>query len=197
MNSRISDVTRKEDPPTLLRDCLKFLVLKKLAGDEDATKLSPTDRIDKVWHQLILNTRLYKSINDALGGETIHHNPEGGMDVVSRNERVSRAIEMYKVVFRSSEWELPERLLLLPRAGEDPAMITFRVLELSGRETLFKTSKSTNIEMVEEAFCRHRGLAELSIRFYSEGERLSDGPIRDALVEDDDTIDCFPLQKGC
>ena len=196
MNSRISDVTRKEDPPTLLRDCLKFLVLKKLAGDEDATKLSPTDRIDKVWHQLILNTRLYKSINDALGGETIHHNPEGGMDVVSRNERVSRAIEMYKVVFRSSEWELPERLILLPRKGEDPALMTFRVLEMSGRETLFKTSISTDIAMVKEAFCRHRGLEVPSIRFFHCGDGLVAGPIHD-VIEDDDQIDCFPAQNGC
>jgi hypothetical protein len=196
MNMSIRDDEREKDPHTLLRECLHFLVLKKLAGDEDATKLSPTDGIDQVWHQLILNTRLYKSINDALGGEMIHHNPEGGRDVGSRNERVFRAIEMHQVVFRSSEWELPERLLLLPQQGEDPAMITFRVQEMSGRETLFKTSISTNIEMVKEAFCRHRGLEVPRIRFYHCGDQIVDGPIHDALKHDD-RIDCYPEQNGC
>ena len=75
------NITTTEEPSTLLKECLKFLVLKKIAGDEDATMLSPTDVIDAVWHQLLLNPRLYKNINEALGGEMIDHNPEGGRDV--------------------------------------------------------------------------------------------------------------------
>lgn len=63
------------------------------------TTLSPTDRLDAVWHMLLLNPQLYKSINDALGGEMINHNPEGRRDVAARNERARRTLEMYKTVF--------------------------------------------------------------------------------------------------
>ncbi|KAL3761311.1 hypothetical protein ACHAWU_010224 [Discostella pseudostelligera] len=189
----------KEEPSTLLRECLKFLVLKKIAGDEDATTLSPTDVIDAVWHQLLLNPRLYKSINDSLGGEMIDHNPEGGRDVDSRNERVTRTIEMYKSIYNitpamGSVWMGPE---LPPKQKET---ITLRIKDLTGEETYFKVRQSTSIWKLKYQFCLQKGIVSSmeSMMFLLDGDNLDDNkPISYYDIEDNYQIDCVLKRVGC
>jgi hypothetical protein len=47
------------------------LTLKANALDFDACELSPSSLIDEVWHEAILNTRLYRELC-----ESLEHNPE-------------------------------------------------------------------------------------------------------------------------
>ena len=196
MGSNSNDNNTKVEPSTLLRECLKFLVLKKIAGDEDATTLSPTDVIDMVWHQLLLNPRLYKSINDALGGEMIDHNPEGGKDVKSRNERVNRTIEMYKTVYitpaTGSVWKGPE---LPPQQGET---ITVRIRDQSGEETYFKVKQATTVSKLKYAYCARKGISTKLVWFMCTGDILQDDkPLRYYELEDQDRIDAFFRLLGC
>ena len=195
-NSNDNDNTKME-PSTLLRECLKFLVLKKIAGDEDATTLSPTDVIDMVWHQLLLNPRLYKSINDALGGEMIDHNPEGGKDVNSRNERVNRTIDMYKTVYitpaSGSVWKGSE---LPPQQGE--STITIIVRDQTGEPTMFKSKISTTVWKIKYAYSNRKGVDSKSMRFLLDGDDLIDNkPLSYYKLEDYDQIDAILRQVGC
>jgi hypothetical protein len=178
---------------------MKFLVLKKIAGDEDAKILSPTDVIDMVWHKLLLNPRLYKNINEALGGEMIDHNPEGGRDVAARNKRVHRTIEMYKTVFitsatsiSSSVWKAPEEL---PIADD---VITIRVRDMTGGETLFKCRKTMRVRNIFSAFAAKKGVDVSDLRFLNcELERFLGHEIIGDILEDGDQINVMPGQVGC
>ncbi len=190
-----------EEPSTLVKECMKFLVLKKIAGDEDATTLSPTDVIDAVWHQLLLNPRLYKNINEALGGEMIDHNPEGGRDVAARNKRVCRTIEIYKTVFispaasvASSVWKAPEAEKL-PIADDDGITIAF--VEQTGKETLFKCKKTMRVEKIFFAFAASKGIHVSALRFWLDDEQLAGEEIIGDILKDGDQIDVFLSQAGC
>ena len=56
--------------------------------DWDATVLSPSLMIDKVWHMHILDTRSYQRYCENKAGRFIYHNPDGGLDVEARRRRI-------------------------------------------------------------------------------------------------------------
>ena len=61
----------------LLEDYKKFLALKAATSDFDAVLLSPSPRVDEVWHAHILDTRAYTAACEAMlgAGGFIHHDP--------------------------------------------------------------------------------------------------------------------------
>lgn len=69
----------------------KFFALKVKESDYDATKLSPTDEIDIVWHAHILDTLYYADCCHRLvGGRMVHHDPVGSFEL-SQEQRKIRA----------------------------------------------------------------------------------------------------------
>jgi hypothetical protein len=182
------------DPSTLLEECMKFMVLKKIAGDEDATTLSPTDVIDAVWHQLLLNPRLYRNINEALGGEMIDHDPEGGRDVPAHNERVTRTIEMYKTVFitpaasvASSMWKAPEAVEL-PIADYDINDICIRVRDWNHRETAFHCKKTMSVWKLLSLLAKERGAHMKGLKLVFRSVCLPCEQLIGDIVENNDVI---------
>ena len=83
-------------------DYKHFLVLKVMDKDWDATKLSPTPSIDRVWHAHVLHTRLYREACAAMApGRFIEHNPEGAAaaSADARAKRRNRTLVMYVLSF--------------------------------------------------------------------------------------------------
>jgi hypothetical protein len=62
------------------KECLKFLYL---CVNSNGFICSPSNRIDKVWHNFILFTRDYKNFCDEYLGVFIHHNPTDGADALA------------------------------------------------------------------------------------------------------------------
>jgi hypothetical protein len=52
-----------------------YLTLARVVRD-----ICPTEEVDEVWHQHILNTKQYAADCERLGGEFIHHFPSSGAD---------------------------------------------------------------------------------------------------------------------
>ena len=88
----------------LMQDFKRFLALKAAHKDFYAALLSPSPRIDEVWHALILDTLLYKEACEAMlgEGEFIHHNPRGMADAAARDARLRRTLSSYKDAFGSA-----------------------------------------------------------------------------------------------
>ena len=77
----------------------KFLLLKVLCEDFNATKLSPPSlHVDTMWHDFILHTKLYKKFCDEVVTQTIHHDPRGSQDVVARQARYCGHVYVYDYV---------------------------------------------------------------------------------------------------
>lgn len=54
--------------------------------------------IDQAWHEIILDTRLYRRHCEALGVPFIHHNPDGGSEA-ERYERYKYTLHCYEQRF--------------------------------------------------------------------------------------------------
>ena len=82
----------------------RFLSLKVLYMDLDATKLSPSGLLDKVWHCFLLLPKLYYQFCDKIlpsdvpAPRIIDHNPRGGDDK-DRDDRYMRTLRRYERVF--------------------------------------------------------------------------------------------------
>lgn len=90
----------------LIRELSRFLVLKVLEQDWDASKLSPSFRIDQAWHSLLEfpldYIKLCNKIIPASAAEgkiiVIDHNPLGARDP-DQPARHQRTLDRYKEVF--------------------------------------------------------------------------------------------------
>ena len=75
-----------------LKELRRFLVLKAVAEDTRATKLSPSGLIDKGWHALLMCPRDYSALCNAILPATcidriIDHNPLGALDSHAQQQR--------------------------------------------------------------------------------------------------------------
>ena len=82
----------------------RFLTLKALDLDLDATKLSPSGLVDKAWHCLLQLPVLYYKFCDKIlpskvkAPRIIDHNPLGAEDE-DRDDRYTHTLQRYKEVF--------------------------------------------------------------------------------------------------
>jgi hypothetical protein len=68
----------------------RFLALKIWLHDTDATILSPPYKVDELWHEMVLHTRLYRSFQEYME-IIIDHDPNGkSEDAASRMQRQER-----------------------------------------------------------------------------------------------------------
>lgn len=63
------------------------------------SNLSPSDDIDKFWHQHILNTLSYTQYCTKNFGKYIHHNPEDAYDQNSRYQRLCNTVREYIKIY--------------------------------------------------------------------------------------------------
>lgn len=87
-----------------IKEYFRFLEMKIKLRDIDATKLSPSEQIDDVWHLHILDTKNYQSDIRAIAIHfnvpdvvMLHHNPV--IDPKSRQERRLKTFDTYKLMF--------------------------------------------------------------------------------------------------
>ncbi len=79
-------------------ELIKFLMLKRMAGDVSGTLLSPSDALDAAWHKALLCPRLYVQLCDTVSPGTLfdHVIP---IQNEGRDERRARTMELYTHVF--------------------------------------------------------------------------------------------------
>jgi hypothetical protein len=93
----------------VVKELKNFLTLKANVLDFDACELSPSSLIDEVWHEAILNTRLYRELC-----ESLEHNPEKktidhstahadcSRQVLQRRRRTKEELEKFDT---KAEWD--------------------------------------------------------------------------------------------
>ncbi len=80
----------------------RFMVLKNI--DEEC---SPSDDIDSLWHQIILDTELYWNYCTEKFNKIIHHKPQNSIDQHARKLRLEKTIGLYKNIFN----EEPDKIV--------------------------------------------------------------------------------------
>ena len=72
----------------------RFLKLRSLNE-----QLSPSDDIDKLWHQHLLNTKNYYNYCFAKFNKFVHHDPTDSSDQQARQKRLANTIQIYVNTF--------------------------------------------------------------------------------------------------
>lgn len=198
----------------------KFLELKVRVKDWDATQLSPSPALDRIWHEHILDTRRYRSACEALQGgaaarkKLIEHDPDAP-DGPEKDARRQATL----IAYRAAGWGDPPALWAMPapvaasvavdleppakrrrRDAETP--ITIQVCDSEGKRTIFQLKGGTPLRKLMDAFCRREGYPMEGVRFLFKGERLSREHTPDALgmntmEEGANLIDALVEHTGC
>ncbi|CAG8948920.1 hypothetical protein HYFRA_00002047 [Hymenoscyphus fraxineus] len=87
-------------PTEAMEEFRRLIALKVFMKDTYAMLLSPTPIMDAVWHEVILDTKTYASLQTTLG-RTLHHRPEGASDAEkdAREIRLATMEAMYVKYF--------------------------------------------------------------------------------------------------
>ncbi len=75
----------------------RFMVIKYFNNN-----CSPSDDVDLLWHQIILDTKLYQTYCKKKFKRIIHHTPKNSQDQVARKARLSNTIKYYKIMFNET-----------------------------------------------------------------------------------------------
>ncbi len=86
-----------------IREYQRFLGLKHLRPD---TSLVPTELMDALWHEHILDTMRYGPDTVRVFGRFLHHCPEYGEGTESMDNGLGRTVQLYQAVFGDVPAEL-------------------------------------------------------------------------------------------
>ena len=54
-------------PTTAARELVRFLFVKRCINDENSSKISPSAKLDKLWHWMLLETDIRDSVEKLVG----------------------------------------------------------------------------------------------------------------------------------
>lgn len=77
-----------------LREVIRFLYL---VANNDSGMLTPSHRVDLVWHEFILCTRAYERFCSEQFGRFIHHTPGGESE--QNRQQYRKTLKSYRAVF--------------------------------------------------------------------------------------------------
>jgi small ubiquitin-related modifier len=77
-------------------------------------------------------------------------------------------------------------------------IVTFRVKDQTGEETMFKVKNTTSFGRIINAYANRKGVRAVDLSFLLDGHRIEPyQTIADLDLEDEDQVDCFLNQSGC
>ena len=196
----------------------QFLALKAASLDIDATKLSPPELVDSVWHEHVLDTKHYAPACLAAFGHPIHHDPNGDADVPARARRRAATLVALKKCYPDNYdeeiWAFPaeaphkRKRAVVKREGTPASRtrrrtttsssLNIRINDLTGEKTYFKVKTTTKLDKVFNAYATRKDVCATSLRFFFDGAAVSGVQTpADIGMEDDDQIDCMRALQGC
>jgi hypothetical protein len=178
----------------------QFLVLKKIKEDWNAEILSPSEKVDLMWHQHILDVVNYSHDCMLLCGHLVGHNPDGGLNNTARAERRKATLAALKENFGEEAGDATLPTVVESRVANTD-LITARIRDIRdilGYETCFRIRVGQRLEILFKQYARMRGDNSHELRFLLDGETLLDHQTAEMVeLEDNYQIDCMLEQGGC
>jgi hypothetical protein len=186
----------------------RFMELKNLDSE-----CSPSDDIDLLWHQVILDTEFYSNYCTNRFNKIIHHKPQNAIDQEERKIRLNKTIELYKKTFL----QCPDEIVWLntTKINKEPIKeiinkknnnvknnenVTLNVIikHLDGRITNLNICKYDTIYSIKQKIKIKEGFNEDIQRLIYNGTQLQDLlTIHNYNISNNDNIHLILSLKGC
>ena len=179
----------------------QFLELKKTFEDWDATILSPSQVVDQMWHQHLLDVTNYCHDTILLCGHVVGHNPDGALDGPAKAARTKTTrdalFENFGSDYNKEMWLTPTELHEEERIDRK-IPITLILRDHKRKIRLFRIKRYQKLSVLFNAYAQMTGVAVHELRFLLDLERIPDHltPF-DLELNDQDEIDVMLAQGGC
>jgi small ubiquitin-related modifier len=179
----------------------QFLELKKTFEDWDATILSPSQVVDQMWHQHLLDVTNYCHDTILLCGHVVGHNPDGALDGPAKAARTKTTrdalFENFGSDYNKKMWLTPTELHEEERI-DSKIPITLILRDQTGEQTSFKLKRSTELSGLFNTYAKMKGVVGHDLRFLFGGERIPESATPfDLELNDQDEIDVILEGSGC
>lgn len=181
--------------------------------DNENTSVSPV--LDALWHELIIETRVYADFcQRVLGGTFLHHSTATADDPLEKkNARISRLLMIYASIFtdkRPIEWiwarEEEEDHVIGQKRKEAPVKpldnvdgVQFYIKDADGTTKTMRLALNDTVEFCKQLFAKRTGRSCVdSIRLIFAGRQLEDGhTLAHYNVTRDCTLHHVSRLRGC
>ena len=104
----------KSEAVALVRELSRFYYLKMISEDYDAEKLSPSKKIDEIWHLHLLHPKQYQQFcQEFVGPQVIDHSPDKKSDG-GHAQRLRNTLRLYRAIFQE---KAPDNIWYEPAAA--------------------------------------------------------------------------------
>lgn len=185
--------------------------LSAKALDNDGTSVSPV--LDALWHELILETRLYVTFCDkVLGGTLLHHSTMTANDTVEKkNKRIDRLLMIYESCFQDRKpeawiWAREDAIVATNRKRKEipynpltTSGIQIYIKDLDGRTRTIRVDLNDTVEFCKQVFAKRTNRDCIGgMRFIFAGRQLEDGmTLAYYKVQQESTIHHMQRLRGC
>ena len=179
----------------------QFLELKRIFEDWDATILSPSQVVDQMWHQHLLDVTNYCHDTILLCGHVVGHNPDGALDGPAKAARTNTTrdalFDNFGSDYNREMWLTPTELHEEERIDRK-IPITLILRDHKRKIRLFRIKRYQKLSVLFNAYAQMTGVAVHELRFLLDLERIPDHltPF-DLELNDQDEIDVMLAQGGC
>lgn len=202
-----------QDAWKYVNEYLSFLSLKAICNDWDATKLSPSAKVDAVWHLHILDTKQYAADCKKLCKQMIHHNPDG-TEEAEQPKRYANTLQSYQDIFKRVPpreiWpevpaDAPAAAAPAPAAADvvgkkrklEQPMSVF-ILELTGRRSTISLLPDSTVSKLKDEISKTLKYPVKDQRLHFAGLVLEDEKkLSDYNIKKESTIQLCLRLKGC
>ena len=205
----------------IVEEFKKFLFIKFLDKDYDATRYSPSHAIDEIWHLFLLFPKDYFQLcQDVLGlNRVLDHNPFGASDT-DQNARFENTLTRYEHLFNeaapSAYWddehadetsstpssppESPEnkRARLDESYSSEENSMTIYIKSLTGKTTALEVDPSHTIAELKQVYFECEGVPPDQQRIIFNGIQLEDSrALSYYFIQPESRLDLVLKLSGC
>jgi hypothetical protein len=197
-----------------------FLALKIWLHDTDATILSPPYKVDELWHEMVLHTKLYRSFQEYME-ITIDHDSNGkSEDAASHMQRQQRyevTKSLWIKMYGRRSWDLVQEdeeeeelgevvgrevhdavAVAVPLTVDSDVMIRLSIKTYAGIMFSVNVLRSSTMEDVKAAIEDEKGIPRDEQRLNFAGMRLEDGrTLSEYNIANESTILLALRLRGC